>query len=680
MASDSAFGVDQVGMDYLIEGLVLNNARACVTDLLLELQDGRTHPLKVLVSRKGRIQEMVRLPVGVRTLRLSQGDGELFAVVRLAARRLGAAEHKLRQFWRASQALLRQPAENRTRTGLTLKAVLFDLDHAYDIACRLRANVRTGQYCDWYHEFYGLAADDRPLMAAMAANWSHPPVFHIVLLRKGDSMQADIDTTSASLQAQIYPHFQVKVEEGAFAAAPTPSGEQTQGIWQVTVRAGVRLAEQALFCLAEAIVKTPGAALVYADHDQLDPDGRLHSPVFKPDWSPEMLRATNYIGEAFACNAQYTARLAGLAASSRHALLLELGALDLPVLHVAAPLWHVPDSAPATGTSEIVRAHLQRLGVVADVVDAGAGRCRVRYTLPSARPLVSIVIPTRDGLHHLRRCIDSLIGRTAYAFYEILVIDNQSMEPQTLAYLGQIRQLPNVRVLPFDRAFNYSSINNMAVGHAQGELVCLLNNDTEVISPDWLDEMVGQISRSDIGVVGAKLLYGDGRVQHAGDTVGPGGCANHLHVGIGRDDPGYAGRALVAQDLSAVTAACLLTRKSLYQALGGLEEKRLPVAFNDVDYCLRVREAGLRVVWTPHALLYHHESATRGKDETPAQLRRAKSEIRYMRKRWRREMLHDPFYNPNLNYLQADFSLSSTPSVCCPWRGAHVASVHRRTG
>lgn len=669
MVSDLARGTDSLGAAYLIQGRVAGNVKAYMADLVLELYGGGTQSFKVLVSSKGRVQEMVRSPVPVRAVSLETAPGgESVRVERLIVKALGVVEYRLRQFWRALQTWRRLPGHSRQHAGLTLAAIAVDLDHAYEAACRFRANTRDPQYRDWYQEFYGIASGDRQAMQAAAAAWLQVPVFRILVLCPGTADQSQVAATMDSLQAQAYPHFEVRQS----TQPPFLHGDgDEQGRWHIAIRAGSLLAEQALFCLAHAIVQSPEAAVVYADHDIVDRQGKLHSPNFKPDWAPELLRASNYIGEAFAWNGRYAPDLVEVASDGAgllHRLLLELGALGKPVRHVAAPLWHLADPAPVSNAADVVREHLARMGVAADVSATQPGCCHVRYRLPEPLPLISIVIPTRDGLHHLRRCIDSVLGKTSYPSYEILIVDNQSVQPETLAYFETIQRHPQVRVVPFDRAFNYSRINNMAVGQTAGEFVCLLNNDTEVISSDWLNEMAGHLSRSDVGVVGAKLLYGDGRVQHAGDTVGPGGCANHLHAGIGGTDPGYAGRALLTQELSAVTAACLLTRKSLYQALGGLNEKDLKVAFNDVDYCLRVRESGMRIIWTPHALLYHHESATRGKDETKAQLRRAKAEVRYMRKRWAHVMRHDPFYNPNLNYLQADFALSSTPEVLHPWR------------
>jgi GT2 family glycosyltransferase len=261
----------------------------------------------------------------------------------------------------------------------------------------------------------------------------------------------------------------------------------------------------------------------------------------------------------------------------------------------------------------------------------------------------------------------SVLEQSTYRNFEIVIADNQSCELETHAFFERVSQYENVSVVPYDFPFNYSSINNFAVEHSSGDVVLLLNNDTEVISDNWMEVMLGQLQQSNVGAVGVKLLFGDRHVQHAGDAVGPGGCADHFHSRLGEDEPGYAGRAILAQDLSAVTAACLMVTRSLWEKLGGLDEKNLAVAFNDVDFCLRVREAGYRVVYTPYAKLYHHESVSRGKDDNPVKAARAKSEANYMRSRWKHIMNHDPFYNPNLNYSRPDFKLSHAPMIDKPW-------------
>ena len=284
----------------------------------------------------------------------------------------------------------------------------------------------------------------------------------------------------------------------------------------------------------------------------------------------------------------------------------------------------------------------------------------MRDPVPEPAPLVSIIVPTRDRVELLRRCVESVQGRSSYARREILVVDNRSAEPETRRYLESC----GLRVLRYDAEFNFAAINNFAARQASGEVLVLLNNDTEVISPDWLEEMLGHLLQSGVGAVGAKLYYPDGTVQHAGDAIGIGGGAHHLHNGLAHGAPGYCYRAVVAQEVSAVTAACLMTRKDLYLSLGGLDEKRFPVSFNDVDYCLRLQDAGCRVIFTPHAELIHHESASRGDGAaSPAE----KAAARALRRRWRRRLEADPYYNPNLSNERADFSLADPPRIERPW-------------
>ncbi|MEZ5479920.1 MAG: glycosyltransferase [Thiolinea sp.] len=231
------------------------------------------------------------------------------------------------------------------------------------------------------------------------------------------------------------------------------------------------------------------------------------------------------------------------------------------------------------------------------------------------------------------------------------------MEPETLAWFEQIVQDKRVRIIPYDQPFNYSAINNYGVQHARGSVIGLINNDVEVISPGWLTEMTAHACRPEIGCVGAKLYYSNGQIQHAGVVLGLGDVAGHAHRFFARDAEGYHGRLKLAQNYSAVTGACLLVRREIYEQVGGLDAENLAVAYNDVDFCLRVREAGYRNLWTPYAELYHHESISRGKDDTPAKRVRYEQEVAYMKSRWGRELENDPYYNPNLSRKREDFSL-----------------------
>jgi GT2 family glycosyltransferase len=270
----------------------------------------------------------------------------------------------------------------------------------------------------------------------------------------------------------------------------------------------------------------------------------------------------------------------------------------------------------------------------------------------TASPKVAIIIPFRDKVQLLVRCLTSIMGKTDYPHYEIMLVDNQSREPETLAYLQQLSHNRNIRVLAYNQAFNFSAINNFAVAHTDRKYLLFLNNDTEIISPGWLRAMLEHITREEVGVVGAKLLYPNQTIQHGGVVMGIMRICDHPYRYFPADHPGYFGQLQVVRNCSAVTGACLLTRKSLFQAVGGFEAEHLPVALNDIDLCLKILEKGYLVVWTPYALLYHHEYSSRGDDrESREKYIRSNAEMAYMEKKWGHSIDYDPYYNPNLTRL-----------------------------
>jgi len=631
-----------------------------------EAANGKAVRFELPVSLKGTINEVIRLPDGVTRLVLEpmQGAGG-FTLGEWGIKPVGEAERVRRMGQRIVAMFYKHPRARRKRAGLHVKTALLRFQEAYRIAGRLRTLSPVLSYAQWIRDFDQLTEKDRAAIARDTARLRRPPRFAVHVPDGPDSGARQ--ATLASLRQQLYPHHELRDDASALADGDSRT-------WFVFLPPGAVLAPHALYWMARTAHDDTRTRLIYTDHDFLDADGQRRDPAFKPDWSPELLRSTNYIGHAAAVRGDLLAALGtGADALDMHGLLLR-ATERIPryaVAHVPAPLFHLPppgDPDNPSGTSPAqVAAHLERLQVAADVEPTARGHCRVRYHLPPEPPLVSVIIPTRDCLEVLRTCLDSLLEKTDYPRFEICIVDNASRDPETLDYLARMDAHPRITVLRYDLPFNYSAINNHAAAHCAGEALCLLNNDTEVIGPGWLSEMAGHLVQPGVGVVGAKLYYTDGRVQHAGDVVGPGGCANHLHACIEGNDPGYCDRAILAQDLSAVTAACLLTRKDVYVRLKGLDAVNLPVAFNDVDYCLRVRKAGLRVVWTPHAELYHHESYSRGGNVSPARKAQARREVRHMRAHWKHVMRHDPFYNPNCSYSHPDFSLNIAPLVRKPW-------------
>jgi O-antigen biosynthesis protein len=443
------------------------------------------------------------------------------------------------------------------------------------------------------------------------------------------------------------------------------------------------LPEHALFLVAQYINAHPEARMFYSDEDKLTTEGKRTSPYFKSDWNPELMRAQNMYSHLGVYETSLVREAGGFRKGFEGSqdYDLALRCVDLAghdkVVHIPHVLyhWRIAEGSTAKSGNEkpyamlaairSVEEHLKRNRIEATVEQA-FGRLpilHVSYALPSPAPLVSLLIPTRDGLALLKQCVESVIAKTRYPNYEIVIIDNGSVKPETLAWFKSIEQEhANVRVTRDDSPFNFSALNNRAAHIAKGEYLCLLNNDIEVISRDWLDEMVGIACQPRNGAVGASLWYPNDTLQHGGVLIGLGGVAGHMHRLMQRGHAGYFGRGAATQNLSAVTAACLVVRKSIYMEVGGLEEE-LEVAFNDIDFCLKVREAGYRNVWTAHAELYHHESATRGSDMDPDKYDRFVGEVRWMERRWGAMFDNDPAYNRNLT-LDAQvlpFSLSDPP-------------------
>jgi GT2 family glycosyltransferase len=438
--------------------------------------------------------------------------------------------------------------------------------------------------------------------------------------------------------------------------------------------------------LGEALHSTDPPDLVYSDEDEIDVCGVRANPVFKPDWSPDLLHSVHYIGQLAVWRTELVRRLGGLrpehGGAAEYDLALRARETLQPnrIAHIPWVLYHRRrDPASAGGTSAArgrsdaelgaLRAHLEHRGPPARVREHAPGVRRVSFALPRQPPRVSVVIPTRDRVDLLRRCVAGLLGETDYPELELLLVDNASRESTTLGYLHEIGQDPRVRVLAEPGRFNYSRMNNRAARIARGSLLAFLNNDVEIVERGWLRELVGHALRPEVGAVGALLSYASGEIQHAGIILGPGGVASLRHRG--RRDPArvsYDRRPFATRNLSAVTAACMVLRRSVFDEVGGFDETDLAVAFNDVDLCLRIGRRGYRIVWTPHSRLLHHESQSEGPHDRPERSREFQREVLVMQARWERQLRADPFYNPNLSLeLGREYELASPPRRIRPW-------------
>lgn len=550
-----------------------------------------------------------------------------------------------------------------------------------------RQRKRATAYADWCARYDTPGAPEFDLLRRRAGSL---PCLTLLLDLNGTATAA-LDATLDSLRAQLHAdwalrllgHGDAAVEAWAAAAQAADARvrrfagiEQAQADadWLAFTQAGDRWQPHALLLLAEAALKTGGeVGLAYADHDALDRDGQRCDPAFKCDWNAPLSWSHDWVGAPALWSGRML-RTAGNCMGAHDRLLKVGGALAAEaVRHVPHVLLHRdPQAAPPQADAAAVSADLARRGIAGRTAATPFG-VRIHLELPDPPPLVSIVIPTRNGLDLLRRCVGGLQTLTDYPRLEIVIVDNGSDDPECLRYLAELqRDDQRFRVRRDDGPFNYAALNNAAVAECRGDIVLLLNNDIEIVEAGWLREMVGLALLPGVGAVGARLLYEDHTVQHAGVILGIlGGCGHGLRR-LPPEDGGYLGRARRLMALSAVTAACLAVRREHYLAVGGLDTEHFAVAFNDVDFCLRLQAMGLRNLYTPHAVLLHHEQASRGSDASGARQQRFLREHEAFRQRWGRLLERDPAYNPNLTLDSEQFGLAEPPRVRLdrPWFAA----------
>jgi GT2 family glycosyltransferase len=514
-----------------------------------------------------------------------------------------------------------------------------------------------------------------------------------------------------SVLAQIYPHWELCIaddassephvrrileeyaardprirveyrqENGHISRATNTAIEMARGDFVGFLDHDDVLRPHALACVAAAANEFPEAKVLYSDEDKLNSRGERCEPYFKTAFSPDLLRSHNYMCHFAVHRREFLMSLGGLRPGYEGAQDYDLALRAVErvspaqIVHVPRVLYHwrkLPGST-ASGKDEksyalaaalrAIHEHLGRTGREGEAMESVdcPGMVRVRYRVPEPHPFVSLIIPTRNGLALLRRCLESVRSRTDYDRYEIVVLDNGSDEADLLAYLDGLKLSGVARVIRDDGPFNFSRINNEAAKAAHGDILLFLNNDVEVISAGWLREMISHAVRPDVGAVGARLWYPNDTLQHGG-LILVRGIAGHAHRDFERGELGYFGRAALIQNFCGVTAACLAVRRELFEEVGGFDES-LAVAFNDVDLCLRLIAAGYRNVWTPYAELYHRESATRGYEGTPEQRARFRRESEQLQKRWSERLDRDPFLNPNLSIDSEALSLAFPPRL-----------------
>jgi GT2 family glycosyltransferase len=572
--------------------------------------------------------------------------------------------------------------------GRRLKAAFVRLWHKEGPLSPVSSQSMRSQYAGWLQR-HRVHSHDLAQMKAEGAQFVYRPLISVIMCIEDDHL-AMLGKSVPSVRSQVYANWELVVvcpsglrlavdryvtESGAVKVCEMATkysyGEQRirgasvalgEFVWFLGCQD--ELSPDALFAVVRDLNHEPGTDILYSDEDRILPDGSRVSPFFKPEWSPDLLLSTNYVARSCIVRRHFFLDVVQVGTNLRndpeYDQILQMTEKTNKIVRIPRVLYHSRDSVEkvamethsgsnVSGIQKMaLESALSRRGAEAYVEETSCGKFRIRYPL-RIHPLVSIVIPTRDREQFLRQCIDSIERTTQYPNYEIVVVDNGSVSMQMRECLNEVSR--RWQVISYSAPFNFSAINNLGASKATGEHLLFLNDDTKVISPEWLTVMVEHIVRPEIGAVGAKLLYPDGRIQHAGVVLGVRGMAGHAFKYSPNSEQGYQGLAHLVRNVSAVTAACMLVSRSVFDRVKGFDVE-LPVEYNDVDLCLRIAQEGYRIIYAPDAVLYHYESITRMGT-------RCRTDEERARKIWG-ELIRrgDRYYNPNLTLAREDWSLA----------------------
>jgi GT2 family glycosyltransferase len=540
------------------------------------------------------------------------------------------------------------------------------------------------RYSKWIETYDTLDDVDAARMSEEVARLAAGPLFSIIVPLEShrDTLPARLEQ---SMRAQVYPRWEARPVCANDLDDWNATLRATRGDFVLVVDASTVLRRHTLLLFACEIAHAPDAALVYGDEDEIDARGHRSRHYFKPNCNEALLRSQNYLGGAVCYRRDVALELGGfeeeIDGDYAWGLSLRLTASvgRQRVRHVPFVLSHrratqvtEVDASHRLRVARAVERRLSRAARIHKVEPVGtAASYRVRYAAPEEPPVVTVIVPTTGRLHVLRPCVDSLLNRTSYRAVELLLVVSAAtaLAAEERRYLSTLEHA-GVRILSHASLgpYNFAETNNWAVGRARGDLLCFLNDDTEVINDDWLDALAAEVVQDRVAAAGAMLFYPNDRIQHAGVVLGVGGVAAHTYRGRRRNTSGYHDRALVAQDVSCVTAACMLVRREAFSAVGCFDA-RLATAFNDVDLCLRLGEHGWRIVWSPSAQLYHKESASIGRHHLGERAAQWSADYELMQSRWRDRLTSDPHYNPNLSLDGLEvWQPAFPPRTAYPWR------------
>jgi GT2 family glycosyltransferase len=581
----------------------------------------------------------------------------------------------------------------------------------------LRHALREHSYDEWVRQFDTLTAADRRAMDLHASRFKKRPLIS-VLAPLYNTPEAFLRRCIESVREQIYSNWELCLVDdaspgahvasicaeyarndkrikflrrdvnGHIAAATNSALELASGDFVALLDHDDELAPHALYMIAAELDNDPDLDLIFSDEDKIDERGHRFDPWFKTDWNYDLMLSQNAVVHLAVYRRTKLRDIGGFRpgfdGGQDYDVTLRFSERTTPkkIKHIPFILYHWRAASgsvalaetekiyPYEAAARAIQEHLDHSRKVARVsLEAHLGYYRVRWALPTEPPRVTIIIPTKDRVDLLRVAIQSVIETTLYKNFDLLVVNNRSERPETMEYFSQIARLRNVLVVDYREPYSFAALNNWAAKQTDAPLIAFLNNDVEVITPEWLTEMVSHALRPEVGAVGAKLFYPNGTIQHAGLVVGIGGLAGHPHVGLPRDTLGYFGRAACIQQFSAVSAACMVIRREVFFEVGGFDEKNFAIAFNDVDIGLRLRQTGYSIVWSPYAQLFHHESASLGLPSGEGRRNQFLAESSNFKRIWAKAIAHDPFYNPNLTDTGGDFTPAIPPRVVKPWTG-----------
>ncbi|WP_051888749.1 glycosyltransferase [Caballeronia sordidicola] len=660
--------------------------------------------------REGREQRLIVLPAGVRSLRFDPTDrrGVRFSIKCLSVRNV------------SKLALIREgyaALDPEQRATLFRAVVRGDLR---TVKTLVRGGIATkydnGEYRAWVERYDTLSQDDiarihakgselplKPLISVLMPVFNPRPKYlskalDTVLTQTYENWElciADDASTNPEVRAVLDEYRQrdsrIKVafrpKNGHISAASNTALDLVTGEFVALMDHDDALPVHALYMVAEEINRHPDVDLIYTDEDKVDENDRRHDAHFKTDWNQELFYSQNFIAHMGVYRSSIARKIGGFRVGFEgsqdydFALRFLLHSHPSRIRHIPHVLYHWrifpgvasfstnnPDASVESARRALVE-YFSQAEPTSEVVgiEQFPSWWRIKRQPPVVLPRVSLIVPTRDRLGVLKVAIDGLLHSTKYDNMEVIIVDNESVEPETLDYFEMVSHDPRVKILRVEGAFNFSALNNRAAEIATGSVLGFINNDIEVIHDDWLLELVIQASRSNVGAVGAKLYYANDTVQHAGVILGLYGVAAHGHRHFPRHSNGYFGRPMLVQNISAVTAACMLVPKNVFENVGGYDEENLTVGYNDVDLCLKIREAGYDIVFTPFAELYHLESVSRGENVSAAQIERDARERGYMLSRWGDVIACDPFYSPNLTVASENFALAFPPRAPKSW-------------